>query len=47
MCNQEEDIGEDHIEKEGNKSCGGLETTVENTGGQVYLVKTKQVQEET
>jgi len=46
MRSQEEDMGEDHMEEEGDKSCGGLETTVEDTRGRVCPVKTKWVQEE-
>jgi len=33
MHSQEEDIGEDRMEEEEDKSCGGLETTVEDTKG--------------
>jgi len=33
MYSQEEDIGEDRIEEERDKSCEGLETTVEDTRG--------------
>jgi len=35
--------GGDHMKEEGNKSCGELKTTVENTGDQVYLAKIRQV----
>jgi len=38
---QEEDIGENHMEKEEDKSRGELEITVEDTGGQVCLAKIK------
>ena len=47
MHSQEEDMGEDCMEEEEDKLRGGLETTVEDTGGQVCPVKTKQVQGET
>ena len=33
ICSQEEDMGEDRMEEEEDKSCGGLETTVEDTKG--------------
>jgi len=32
IYSQEGDIGEDHMEEERDKSCGGLGTTVEDTG---------------
>jgi len=38
---QEEDIGEDHMEKEEDKSHRELEITVEDTGGQVCPAKIK------
>jgi len=47
MHSQEEDMGEDHMEEEEDKSCRGLETTVIDTGGRVCPVKIKQVQGET
>jgi len=33
ICSQEEDMGEDRMEEEEDKSCEGLETTVEDTKG--------------
>jgi len=48
MCSQgERDMEEDYMEKEEDRSHGEQETTVEDTGGQVCLVKVKQVQGET
>jgi len=47
MHSQGEDIGEDHMEEEEDKSCGEPETTMEDTGGQVCPAKIKRVQGET
>jgi len=47
MHSQEEDMGEDHMKKEEDKSHRGLETTVEDTRGRMCPVKTKWVQRET
>jgi len=47
MHSQEEDIGEDCMEEEEDKSCGGLKTTVGDTEGRVCPVKIKQAQGET
>jgi len=47
MHSQKEDIGEDHMEEEKDKSHRGLETTVGDIEDQVCPVKIKQVQKET
>ena len=47
MHSQGEDMGEDCMEEEGDKSCKELETTVEYTGGQVGPAKIRRVQGET
>ena len=47
MHSQGEDIGENCMEEERDKSCRKLEITVENTRGQVCPAKIRWVQEET
>ena len=47
MHSQGEDIGENCMEEERDKSCRELEITVENTRGQVCPAKIRWVQEET